>query len=1175
MRPRFVSLIALLVLMFMSAGFAQTPTGTLQGTIVDQTGGAVANATVAVSNVDTNETKELKTDTAGRFLVPFLTPGTYTVNVQASGFRPAEERDIKIDVGQNRSVNFSLTVGQVTEKIEVTAAATALDINTSSLGTVVDNRKIIDLPLNGRNPFNLVFLTPGVYNSVGNAGQASTPHIGGSRNAVNEQQLDGISNIMPENNVGNNLSAYTPIVDSVQEFSVQINAASAEYGRFGGGVINLVTKSGTNAWHGGAFDFERNGVMDANNFFSNRGGQPRPDLHRHQYGGSVGGPAEIPHVYDGHNKTFFFFAFEGTNSGSLASSTETVPLADFRTGNYAALGTTIYDPLTVHLLDPGNPNSNLVRDPFPGNLIPASRINPVGAKALSFFPSPNCGGAGAQFSNYCVAGTAKDDDDHFDTRLDHNFTDKWHAFVRFSHDWNDHAPLNDYGNVAATGWDGPDTGGAWSVSMDHTLTISPSLLADFRYGLSMSYVTRTAYGEGFNPTTGLGLPQSLTDLASQRALLFPRFDIQNTNGLGSNGYVPLIENPLAHDFIGNLTKISGAHTIKFGGEFRILRINFTQYGEPDGQFEFDQTWTQYQTNNNNGTGSSYASLLLGLPSSSYGGQITQEPTAADQSKYMAWYIQDDWKITRKLTLNLGVRWEVEFPRTERFNRLSYWNPNQPSPLAGMVPAGACAFCGDLLGQMHFVDGSGSSYGRAQGPVQWKDFGPRVGFAWNPTSKFVVRSGFGIVFAPSALQAAGTSGAQGMEGFSLNNYINSTFDNGKTIRATLSNPFPTGFILPPGTSLGASTDIGQNISESYFDSYRNSYSIQWNFNLQHELPGGMTVEAGYLGNRGLFLVDGDPGQNYSQLLPSADALGNKLYTQMNNPFYGIIGSAGCQINQQTVQQDYLLKPFPQYCSVTSFRKPVSTSMYHGMTLRLNKRFSNGLTFLVSFTGGKTMDDSASAVTYLGPVSSTREDQYNRRLEWAISPQDVSKSLVASFVYELPFGKGKMFLNSAPRFANLLISGWQANGIVTWQTGTPIVLAAAQNSQSAIFALAQRPDNNGHSATMSNPTIDGWFNTAVFSQPALFTFGTTSRTLPDVRNPGIANADLSFFKNNYFGRENRYNVQFRCEMFNSLNHPIFAAPDTNVADGNFGKVTGTQSAVGSSASREIQLAVKFNF
>jgi hypothetical protein len=1165
MKLKRAVLYSLFISLFAATLAAQTPTGTLEGTVVDQTGGAVASATVRIVNLATNEAKQLTTDSGGRFTLLYVNPGTYTVTVTATGFGPAEERNIKVDVGQVRTLPFTLTVGQVSEKVEVNAEATPLDISTSTIGTVIDNRKVNDLPLLGsgpRNPFSLAELTP----AVNNVGGASTPHMAGSRNAVNEEQLDGITNIMPENNVGNNVAAYTPIVDSIQEFNVQINSTSAEYGRFGGGVINVVTKSGTNQWHGGLFFFDQATVLDANDFFANRGGQPRPNVFQHEYGGTVGGPVAIPHVYDGHNKTFAFFGFEGTNWGAPATETDTVPIAPFRTGDFSLLNTTIYDPTTVHALS----NGNLVRNPFPNNIIPQANISSIGTNVIGYFPSPNCGGAGAQTANYCVAGTNKSDDDHFDSRIDHNFTDNWRMFVRFSHDWADNTPLSDYGSAASAGWSGPDKGGAWSVAMDHTLTISPTLIADFRYGLSMSYVTRVAFDQGFNPTTELGLAQDVTDLAATHVLLFPRFDIQNTNGLGTNGYVPLIENPLSHDIVGNLTKIHGAHTIKFGGEFRILRINFTQYGEPDGQYEIDQTWTQYQTNANNGTGSSYASLLLGLPSSSYGGQVTNDPTAADQSHYMAWYLQDDWKVTRKLTVNLGLRWETEFPRTERFNRLSYWDANLPSPLAGKVPASACPSCANLMGQMEFVTTSGSQYGRAQGPTQWHDFGPRVGFAYNVSNKTVIRSGFGLVYAPSALQAAGTSGAQGMEGFSLNNYINTTYDNGKTIRATLANPFPSGLQLPVGVAGGASTDIGNSIGESFFANYRNPYSILWNFNIQRELPGQMTIEAGYLGNHSLFLVDGDPGLNYNQLPASYASLGNQLYNQVANPFYGVINNASCQINQQTVQYDYLLAPYPQYCGVQSFRKPTATSMYNAWTLRLNKRFSSGLTFLVSFTGAKLMDDSAAAVTYLGPVSSTREDQYNNRLEWSVSPQDVSRTIVASFVYDLPFGKGKKFANEAPRGANLLISGWQANGIITWSTGTPIVLTGANNSMAALFAFGQRPDNNGHSAKLSDPTIAEWFNTSVFSQPPLFTFGNTSRTLPDVRNPGVSTANLSLFKNNYFGPENKYNLQFRVEAQNALNHPQFGGPDVNITDGTFGQINGSANP-----PRQIQLAVKFNF
>ncbi len=1159
MRGKLLPLAAGLMFAFASIGFTQTPTGTLQGLVTDPTGSAVPNASVKVVNAGTNETRDLVTDSTGRYVAPLLTPGTYSITASATGFRSSKTDNIKVDVGQNRSIDFALEVGQASEQIEVTAAAAALDTNGATLGTVIDRAKVVDLPLNGRNPFSLASLVPG----VNNVGGASTPHIGGSRNAVNEQQLDGVSNILPENNVGNNLSAYTPIVDSVQEFSVQTNALSAEYGRFGGGVINLVTRSGTNTWHGGLFEFQRDSVLNANDFFANRAGRAKPGSDEKQYGGTLGGPVVIPKLYNGHDKTFFFFGFQGDNRTAVATATDTVPTAAVRNGDFTGLAT-IYDPLTVHV-NPANANQ-YVRDPFPGNIIPVTRFDPVALKALAYFPLPNTGAPNAQTSNYFATGSSGNNGYQWDSRFDNNFSQKWHMFLRLSHSWGDSTPFFDYGTLASTGGSGFNNGTAWSMSMDHTYTFTPTLVGDFRYGFARSTSNTLPFGAGFLPSS-LGLPTSLDAVAAQRTLEFPRFQLSNGANLGNSGYVALLENPMAHSITASLTKIAGNHSVKFGGEYRKLFLNFLQYGYPSGQFTFDQTWTQQILSNANGTGSPYASFLLGLPN---GGQVTHEPTTSQASAYAALYVQDDWKLTRTLTVNLGLRWDVEIPRTERYNRLSYWDPNLPSPIQGKVPASACAGCGNLMGQMVFVGTSASQYGRSQGPTQWKDFGPRVGFAWNVTPQTVIRSGFGISYAPSALQAAGTTGAPGVQGFGTTTQFQSSFDNQRTIAATLSNPFPTGFNLPLGAAGGPATNLGLGIGESFFDSYRNPYSIQWNFNVQRQLPGQITVEVGYLGNRGLFLVNGETSRPYSQL-PTADlALGSQLTASVPNPFYGIITTPGSPLAQPTITYNRLLRPYPQYDGVSSFRKPGADSIYHGITVRIDKRFANGLSVLVAFTGGKSMDNAAAAVGYLGAVSSTYADQYNRGLEWSLSPQDVARRLVTSFVYDLPFGKGKKFVSSAPKVANLLIAGWQVNGILTWQTGTPVVLGAALN-QTNIFSGAQRPDNNGHSAALSNPTIDQWFNTSVFYQPPPYTIGNTSRSLPDVRNPGIGNADISLFKNNYFGTENKYNLQFRVEGFNALNHPQFGAPNTGITNGGaFGTITSLATP-----SRIIQLAVKFNF
>lgn len=1143
--------------------FAQTPTGVIQGTVLDQSGAAVADATVVMTRTTTNEVHQQKTDSKGRYTQPFLTPGTYVVQVTATGFNPLKQENVIVQVGEVRPVNFTLQVGNVSSTVQVEATTPPLQTDSATMGQVITSRNIIDLPLNGRNPFALAELVPGV-NNVGNA---STPHIGGSRNAVNEEELDGVTNILPENNVGNTTGAYTPVLDSVQEFNVQTNSLSAEYGRFGGGVINLVTKQGTNEFHGDGFLFARNGIFDANDFFSNAAGGTAPGMYRYQTGGTIGGPIILPH-YNGRNKSFFFAGFQDSREADLAVVSESVPTLAERAGNFAGVSA-IYNPFTP-TLQTVNGTSQYVRSEFPNDQIPASLLNPVALNALAYFPLPNVSG---QNFNYSKTGTSSAFDDKYDTRFDQMFSDKWHMFLRFSHDWNSNSYLEDYGNAASTGGNGPSAGGAWSATMDHTFTFSPTFIGDFRYGYSRSYVTRTPYGEGFNPAT-LGL-NSVAGVAAGETLQFPYFNIGSINGtnaadngLGSSGYVYLVENPSAHQETANLTKILGAHTIKMGAEYRQLYINFTQYGQPDGQFNFDTTWTQQLVSSANGTGNPLAGFLLGLPTS---GEITHDPTAASSSRYMGYYIQDDWKVSRKLTLNLGLRWDVEYPRTERFNRLSYFDPNAVSPLQGLVPASACLYCGDLHGAMEFVGDTGQ-YGRYQGPIQWKDFGPRVGVAYQATHSTVIRAGFGIAYLPSALEAAGTDGASGMDGFATSTTMETTLNNYVTPYATLSNPFPNGYNLPTGTSKGASTYLGQAISDTYFDSYRNPYSIQWNFNVQQELPGKMTIEVGYIGNKSLFLVNGDPGTPFSQVSPQYLSLGSQLLTQVANPFYGVITDPTSPLSQKTVAEYQLLSPYPQYNTVAAFRKPDSDSFYNAVTVRLDKHLSNGLSFLFAFTGAKLLDNSAAAVTYLGPQSGTYINQYNSQLEWGVSPQDISKDLVASFVYELPFGHGKQFASSAPKIANALVSGWELNGIVTYSTGTPIVLAQSSSTLGLDSPYPEPVDTTGASSAVSHPTINQWFNTSAFFNPPAFTFGDVSRTLSNVRNPSFTDADISLFKNNYFGAESRYNVQFRIEAFNALNQENFGTPDTNINDVNFGKIT---SSNGSGSPRQVQLAVKFYF
>ena len=1166
---RFTSRLFILLILLSIPLWAQTPTGTISGDVTDASGGAVNGASITIIEAGTGTTYTAKTDASGRYTVPFVQPGNYSVKVVAQGFTPSEQTGLPVVTASDVTADFKLTVGKVSDSVTVTASAQRLDTETSNLSDTISAREILDLPDNGRNPFDFAVLAPG----VSTVGAASTPHIGGSRNGNNEQLIDGMTNILPENNVGNNVSAYNPIVDSVQEVNVQSSVLEAEYGRFSGGIISLTTKGGTNNFHGTGYEFLTTNGLAALPFGSGPGTKSA-DSHRYQTGGTFSGPIR-------RDKTFFFLSFEDQRQSSASNVTFNLPASQWLQGDFSSLGVNIYDPLTVHPVTQSDGSTAYIRDQFSGNKIPANRLtsaaSQIAQKVLSYYPTP---GSATQETQHTTTGNTTNNYYHFDTRVDEQFSTKWHSFLRFSHFAGSNTYVSDFNNVASPGgYNGPSNGTAYSLSFDNTVTFSPSLVGEFRYGFSKSTSVRTASSQGFDPTT-LGFPGSIVTEAKQNVTLFPHFSFSGGfSDIGNLGYVPLQENPLAHDVNGSLAKILGGHTIKVGAEYRYLYLNFYQYTYPAGTFNSDESWTRMNPQDSKSGGSSIASFLLGLPSS---GDITNDPFTHQSSNYLAFYAQDDWKATKNLTLNYGLRYDIELPRTERQNQLSAWNPTAPSPLGSVaVAAGvSCPACSNLLGQMELV-GNGYKYGRHQVATQGKDFAPRVGFAYSPSSRAVLRGGFGLVFQPSALQAAGTSGSPGIEGFNAQTNFSPSFDNQHSAPvADLSNPFPSGFQVPQAknpTCLASSSciqgiDLGNGISQSFFDSVRTPYTMQWNLGVQYQLPYRLKTELAYLGNRGVFLINGDPGRPFDQLPTSDLALGNKLLTQVTNPFYGKVTTLGSPISQPTIQLSQLLRHYPQYNGVSSFRKPDADSIYHAFYLTVNREFAQGLLFTFSFTGGKAIDDSASSVNYLGPASQTYADQYNPRAERSVSAYDVSRLLTSSIVYELPFGHGKMFGSHMPEYLNLVAGGWQANGIISYAAGTPLVLAAVDNGSTAesIFTFGQRPAWTGKSAKIFNQSKAKWFDTTQFSKPAPFTIGNAPRTLSDVRNPHTDNLDFSLVKNSRWGADDHYNFQFRLEMFNAFNHPLLSAPDANVNDGTYGEITSY-----SNSARQIQLGFKQYF
>ncbi len=1161
--------------------YGQAPTGTIAGTILDSSGASVPNAVVTVTNTATNVSQTIKTDSAGRYVQGNLNPGQYQVKVVAPGFTSALQNDVTVDVAQTHPADFNLAVGSDSASVTVQATTPALETSDATTGQVITGKRILDMPLNGRDPFDLATLVPGVNNVGTGPGSSSTPHIAGSRNANSEEELDGITNILPENNVGNGSGAYTPIVDSVAEFNVQTSVLPAEYGRFSGGVINLATRTGTNAFHGSLFEFNRNSVFDARDYFAAHN-SPIAPLSRNQAGGTLGGAL----IKD---RTFFFVAAEISREVDSATETDSVATAAERTGDFSQL-LTLTDsngkPAPVQLFNPrsghlgtyinssGVPTQGFIRDPFPGNIIP--QLDNAGSLALKYQPLPNTNGTSLT-NNYVVTGAPTTNYYHFDIRVDHNWTPAWKTFVRFSHFAENGTPFEDYpgnGGVASQGYSGPYTTGSYSLAYDNTFTLSPTLLFDVRYGLSRSQYRRIPLGGAFN-ISQVGLPASLA--ATSNAQVFPSYSIGNGySSFGSGGYVDYQENPTVHDLLADFDKVKGSHDMKFGGEFRKIFLNFFQYGYPSGQFAFSQDWTQNVAGDasSGGTnlagGNPFASLLLGLPD--YGG-YTIAPSLATAGAYYALYAEDTWRATNHLTLSYGLRWDADQPRTDRHNQLSYFSPGDTSPINALVAANpAYPALGNLHGAEHFVGSSTGQFGRQQVNMHKLDFGPRIGVIWSPDQNWAVRAGFGLVYAPSAMQPAGADGGAGTDGFSTYTSPSFSFDSQQTIATTLDNPFPQGVQIPAGANGGPGTNLGSGISADYLtqSNSRTPYSEQANLTVQRTLPGQTVLEVGWLFNQGKFLVDGDPGTPEDQVNPSYLSLGSALKDQVPNPFYGIIKTPNSSLSQPMVQRNQLLRPYPQYTSVSEYRKDSAYSNYNAVTVRLDKRFAQGLTLLVAFTGAKLFDNSASAVTFLGPTSSTYTNQYNPQGEYSVSPQDISRDLVTSYSYELPFGPGRRYLGSTHGIVATLLGGFQTSGIVNYISGTPIVVGGVGDT-TYLFTEGQRPNMSNFNAKLNHPNRNEWFNTSVFSLPAQYTFGNAPRTLGNVRTPQLVSADLSAIKNNYFGADKHYNLQLRLEAFNALNHVQLGAPDTGEQDGsNFGKITGTANG-----PRQVQLAAKFNF
>ena len=964
-------MVGIATLTFCSFALAQNANGILDGRVTDASGSSIPGAKVTVENQDTSVKKEYTTNSEGLFYQGQVLIGTYRVTVEKAGFQKYVESNVRVDVAQTVTLEIPLKVGDVATTVEIIASAAQLTTESSSVSSVIGSKAVLDLPLAGRNPFTLATLAPGVI-----PGGGTTPWISGGRNASSEITIDGTSVIVPENNVSINDLGYTPIQDSVEEFSIITNALAAEYGRTGGGVINVATRSGTNALHISAYEFLQNSKLNTNTWANNRNGAKLAALQQNQFGGTAGGPLFIPHVYDGRNKTFFFFSEQVTYSRNGQSPSATVPIAAWEHGDFSQLKNGSGQAVTI--FDSSNFDASGNRTPFPGNIIPTDRQDKVALGLMKYFPQPNATPTNAFLfqNNYFVQGKSPSSDLHFDSRMDHNFSGKFRLFARGSYENGLSPDFNGFGNAASSIGSGPSGTIFTNIATNFIYTVNPTTIVNVNLGFQRKDNFHTPFSQGTCPST-LGLPKELDSIVQNCE--FPQITFGGNTAisqLGQASFTSLKFIPYTYTAHADITKVFTKHTIKAGYEFRKLFMNFRQLGSPDGQFSFGAGYPQQVVNAAASAtqGNGFATFLLGIPANN-GSDLQSTFDIASSSEYHGLYVQDDWKVTQKLNLNLGLRWDVDVPRTERYNRLSYWDINAPSPLAGKVPGFP-----DLKGAMMFVGTPNSKYGRHQTPTDLNNFGPRFGFAYHVLPKTVFRAAYAILYSGSVLQASGTSGSSGTEGFQSNTALSATFDSGKTFisQFPFDNPFPAGYNLPQGTKAGPfsgpSTDIGAGIGDSYFSDYVNPVIQQWNGTLQQEFK-GWVLEAGYLGSKGQHLIDGENNLiTYNQLPASYFALGNQSLQQVANPFFGIITTPGSSLAQPTVQAKQLLVAYPQYTSVNAFRKPAANSNYESFTLSANKRFSKGLQAQVSFTGGKLLDDASQTVTFLG-AAGTKQDYYN--------------------------------------------------------------------------------------------------------------------------------------------------------------------------------------------------------
>lgn len=1075
----FQRVVWLSVFLFLGQSLAQTGASSVTGIVYDPARNPVPNVSLTLINQDSGARWTTQTNGTGVYRFVSLIPGRYQLEAELSGFEKFVAADLVVNVAQVLPVDIVLQISRASETVTVTESVPLTETQSSSVSQLVNRKMVAGLPMPNRAATSLVALAPGVVMIDTGQGAENYPifSVAGGRARNQHFTLDG-------GNATNAVGLTRPQqmtslpMDAMQEFRVISNSYSAEYGHSTGGIIALTTRSGTNEFHGGLFEFLRNSALDARNFFA----ATKPRMNMHQFGGSLGGPIR-------RDRTHFFTTWEQTRQRTSTVTLRTVPTQAQRDGDFSGFRT-IYDPATTQGRE---------RQPFPKNVIPASRFDPVARVALRFWPLPNRPATAAGGNNYAGNANSLLDRDIIVAKLDHQLNERSQLTGRY---YLNDAFIDNRGSFQPESAPDANTNDVriQSFLAGHTYAFRPSLVNEFKLSFFQRKFIDRRYGWKQNLAATLGL-SGVSDAA------FPSFAIPGYTSLG--GQVGRHQTPIRDtQYLEQLSWFRGSHALKLGVEHRRGRNTEIRDRSSSGAFSFTPLITSRPGSSD--SGDALASFLLGEVNAA---SVYVSDEITSRAYYWAWFIQDDWRITNRLTLNVGLRWEAELPRRVDHDRQNSFDPSAINPVSGTP--GVVTFSGR------------NGVPRPAFRTDWNNFGPRLGFAYRLPFQgdTVVRGGAGVFYGPTVSNTIGDSASTGFSQSA--SYVTAQADLYSVLR--LRDGFPA-IVRPPLTPGFGAAAPGQRpyTAVGFFEPKRPTpVSYQYNLNVQRELPGQAVLELGYMGN-------------VSHHLTANDLTINQVPPDLMGP-----GDA------------QLRRPFPQFSNVYIINPAVGNSSYHAGYVRTEKRLTHGVSFLAHYTFSKFIDDVASADEYGDPQSYM--DAYNRRLDKGLSGSDVPHRTVLSLLYESPFARNS-------RILRLLAGGWKLGAFGTWQSGPPFTVTTLANTTNAFPAGPLRPDVVGRPQLPSGQrSLQRWFDTAAFRNPPLFRFGNAPRSV--LRGAFQKTVDLTAAKE--FALSERWRLEFRSELYNALNHANFELPGRTLGAADFGAILSARPA------RTVQLGLRLSF